>query len=184
MGEHREISRAGGGKGETERAAEFAASAGFATEFVGYEQTEALTQIGALEPLDAALPRQAARVAVLRRRAAARSATPVSSRTRKAARAPTCARRTASATTRSLLVRMGDGFAEPGDRVRAVVPWETRFPTMANHTATHLLHKALHEVVGEHATQAGSAVRPDKLRFDFRHGSRSRPRSAPRSSGA
>src|SRR3712207_5777237 len=67
----------------------------------------------------------------------------------------------------ALLFR-GDGFAA-GDRVRAVVPWSTRFPTMANHTATHLLHKALHGVLGEHATQAGAAVRPDKLRFDFPH---------------
>src|SRR5213592_3094906 len=62
----------------------------------------------------------------------------------------------------------GEGFAA-GMRVRAVVPWSVRFPTMANHTATHLLHKALQGVLGEHARQAGSAVRPDKLRFDFTH---------------
>jgi len=62
----------------------------------------------------------------------------------------------------------GEGFAE-GDRVRAVVPWSARFPTMANHTATHVLHKALQEVLGDHVRQAGSAVRPDKLRFDFTH---------------
>ena len=66
------------------------------------------------------------------------------------------------------LVFQGTGFAE-GDRVRAVVPWTSAIPTMANHTATHLLHKVLQEVLGDHVRQAGSAVRPDKLRFDFTH---------------
>src|SRR5690348_4488238 len=66
------------------------------------------------------------------------------------------------------LVFRGAGFAL-GDRVKAIVPWSVRFPTQANHTGTHVLHECLREVLGEHVKQAGSAVRPDKLRFDFTH---------------
>jgi alanyl-tRNA synthetase len=166
MDQQRTRSRAGGKRADAQ-AAEFAAKTGFVTEFVGYEKTDVLTQVGAVESLEDGLflaklrespfyPDGGGQVSDLGyvvsetsgERAELREAYRVGDD--------------------QVLLFEGDELV-PGDRVRAVVPWSTRFPTMANHTATHLLHQALRELLGDHVRQAGSAVRPDKLRFDFTH---------------
>jgi alanyl-tRNA synthetase len=162
---HREISRAGGGT-ELQRAADFARAAGFESEFVGDRKIDVLTQIGALEDLGDGFFLAKLRESPFYPAGGGQ----VTDTGWIETEAGTHARLVAAhrfGDDQALLFE-GEGFAA-GDRVRAAVSWRVRFPTMANHTATHLLHKALQEVLGEHVRQAGSAVRPDKLRFDFTH---------------
>jgi alanyl-tRNA synthetase len=163
MAEHREISRAG-----ALADARTGALPGPASDFVGYAQTDVLSAILAYEQREEGLfDAKLERSPFYPEGGGQVSDTGWIEHDETGARAE-LVRATRLGDDQALTFR-GEGFAE-GDRVRAVVPWKVRFPTMANHTATHLLHKALQEVLGDGVRQAGSAVRPDKLRFDFTHG--------------
>ena len=166
MAEHRTISRAGG-ESDTQRAADFARTADPAS-FVGFHKTAVLTELHAYEELG-----DGSFLAKLRESPfyPAGGGQVSDQGVIELDGDPTIRAELVDAHRigdDQVLVFRGDGFSA-GSRVRAVVPWNVRFPTMANHTATHLLQEALREVLGDHVKQAGSAVRPDKLRFDFTH---------------
>ncbi|HEY6962186.1 MAG TPA: alanine--tRNA ligase [Gaiellaceae bacterium] len=168
MEEHRVVSRAGGDKSELQRAAEFAQAAGFQSEFVGYSKTDVLTQAGAVDGLGDGMFLCKLRESPFYAESGGQI-TDTGVLVHEETGAEAVLRSAYKIGDDQALVFEGSGFAS-GDRVRATVAWSTRFPTMANHTATHLLHQALRDVLGDHVKQAGSAVRPDKLRFDFTHG--------------
>ena len=170
METHREVSRAGGESSTQQLAAQLVGAGKRPAEFVGYAKTKVLTVLTDTAPL--AGTRQLVKLEQSPFYAA--SGGQVSDRG------------TIAVDGESELLdvvevlKFGDDQVlvvdlvghEPltaGTRVEAVVNWGDRFPTMANHTATHLLHQALRDVLGDHVKQAGSAVRPDKLRFDFTH---------------
>jgi alanyl-tRNA synthetase len=170
MEQHREISR-GGGEGSTQQAAAQLVGAGKAeSEFVGYSRTTALTSV-----VEAAPPDNGRQLVKLEQSPFyAASGGQVSDHGTVAVDGESELLNVAD------VIKLGDdqvlvvdlgGHAplDVGTRVEARVTWSDRFPTMANHTATHLLHQALRDVLGDHVKQAGSAVRPDKLRFDFTH---------------
>ncbi len=172
-----------------ERVTEFVRGAGFQTRFRGYETTEVHTTIGALEPADGLhgepLPRADGA-------AANADGSDNGSVLVKFPESPFYPEGGGQVSDSGLVetdtgrgrvkdvYRLGDdqavfvaleeGELKVGERARLVVDRRTRHATAANHTATHLLHAALRERVGTHVRQAGSAVRSDKLRFDFTHG--------------
>jgi alanyl-tRNA synthetase len=166
----RDSSRSRTGKGLRERALDFAGGADFQTDFVGYETTDTDTTIGAVTEDDGRLL-----VKLVESPFYATGGGQIAD-----SGTIECAGGGCLATVQDV-VRLGDdqvlaiapehGRFEPGEHVHAHVDRAARHATECNHTATHLLHAALRKRVGSHVHQAGSYVGPDKLRFDFTHGS-------------
>ena len=168
MEEHREISRASTGRVRAQVLVDFVTSADFRTDFVGYEKLDVLTQVGATAPLGGT------EMLVKLRESpfypAGGGQVSDTGQIEKNGRFYDVVDVIRVGDDQALVIELaGDVMVAAGDRVRAAVPWAVRYPTMANHTGTHVLHQVLREVLGDHVLQAGSAVRPDKLRFDFTH---------------
>jgi len=181
MGEQRARARAGGRGGREgggaaadalrERARELAAGAGFASAFTGYETTEQSTSVGAVEAEDGHLL-----VKLRESPFYAAGGGQVSDAGVVECLGGDCRARVedvlrlAGGSDQVLVLAPEVGELRAGEQVRAVVDRAARHATECNHTATHLLHAALRRRLGTHVRQAGSAVQPDKLRFDFTHG--------------
>jgi len=152
-----------------ERVRSFAGAAGFETEFTGYQTVEQRTTVGAVEGADGRVLAKLVESPFY-----AAGGGQISDAGAVECESGDCRARVAE------VYRVGDdqavaleverGRLEPGERVIARVDPRARHATECNHTATHLLHAALRNRLGNHVRQAGSYVGPDKLRFDFSHG--------------
>jgi alanyl-tRNA synthetase len=176
MEEHRDVSRAGGDSSTQQLAAELVGAGRRPTEFVGYSKTRVLTSVTEAAPLEGTRQllklEQSPFYAAGGGQVSDRGTIEVDGEDAKLDVVEVLK----FGDDQVLVVELARRAAlEPGARVEAVVNWGDRFPTQANHTATHLLHQALRDVLGDHVKQAGSAVRPDKLRFDFTHDSQLTP---------
>ncbi len=173
MNEQRARARAGargrGGDAVREQALALAGEAGFQTDFVGYETTERETTVGAVAIEDGRVLAKLVESPFY----------PTGGGQVADSGYVECFDGDCRARVDDVL-RIGDdqvvalvpekGTIAPGEHVRARVDRTTRHATECNHTATHLLHAALRRRLGTHVRQAGSYVGPDKLRFDFTHG--------------
>ncbi|HEY7632471.1 MAG TPA: alanine--tRNA ligase [Thermoleophilaceae bacterium] len=171
MEQARQVARASGRKGggeKHERVLAFARSADFQTRFVGYEATEWETTIGALEHENGRFLAKLPESPFYAEGGGQVSDSGLVETPSGPARVDGVYR----VGDDQALALVTEGELEVGAPVRALVDRETRLATMANHTATHLLHQALRDELGTHVRQAGSYVGPDKLRFDFTHGER------------
>ena len=172
MEEQRERARTGaarahGTEDDHERVRAFSREAGFQSKFVGYESTEVATSIAALRSSNgvvlAKFPESPFYAEGGGQVADSGTVETESGR----GRVEDVYR---LGDDQAVAVAVEHGELKQGERARLVVDRLARHATAANHTATHLLHAALRERLGTHVRQAGSAVRPDKLRFDFTHG--------------
>jgi len=167
---HREISRAGGASTTEQLAAQIVGAAFPPSEFVGYDKTDVLTAVVAVGPTDGTQQLVKLERSPFYASSGGQISDPGFLEVEGSVLRLAVAGVLKFGDDQVLAVETGgELLLDQGTRVRAVVDWSARFPTMANHTATHLLHAALREVLGDHVKQAGSAVRPDKLRFDFSH---------------
>jgi len=170
MEEHRDISRGGGESSAQQTAAQLVGGDTRTTDFVGYSRTSVLTVVTASAPLEGTRQlvklEQSPFYAASGGQISDRGTVLVDGEEERLEVADVLK----FGDDQVLVVDLaGHAPLEPNTRVEATVNWSDRFPTQANHTATHLLHQALRDVLGDHVRQAGSAVRPDKLRFDFTH---------------
>jgi alanyl-tRNA synthetase len=173
MDEQRRRARAGAARGGAEQTGDeirsFAGSAGFETEFTGYQTVEQQTTVGAVAHRDGR-----ALVKLVESPFYAAGGGQVSDAGAIECESGGCHARVIEVyrvgDDQAVELEFASGDLEPGERVVARVDPGARRATEANHTATHLLHAALRARLGTHVRQAGSYVGPDKLRFDFTHG--------------